>query len=39
MATKLFYIKLKKLIISSDSIAMFEFEILKNAPVDLSQTI
>jgi hypothetical protein len=39
MGTKLFYVKLNKLIISSDSIAMFEFEILKNAPVDLSQII
>jgi len=39
MKTKLFYIKLSKLIISSGSVAMFEFETLKNAPVDLSQDI
>ena len=39
MGTKLLYIKLNKLIISSDSIAMFEFETLKNAPIDLSQII
>lgn len=39
MKTKLFYIKLKKLIISSGNIAMFEFEALENAPVDLSQPI
>lgn len=34
MKTKLFYIKLSKLIISSGNIAMFEFETLKNPPVD-----
>ncbi len=39
MKTKLFYIKLNKLIISSGNIAMFEFETLKNAPVDLFETI
>lgn len=39
MKTKLFYIKLSKLIISSGNIAMFEFETLENAPVDLSQPI
>lgn len=39
MKTKLFHIKLKKLIISSGNIAMFEFEALENAPVDLSQEI
>lgn len=39
MKTKLFYLKLKKLIISSGNIAMFEFEALENAPVDLSQEI
>lgn len=39
MKTKLFYIKLSKLIISSGNIAMFEFEVLKEAPIDLSQTI
>jgi len=36
MKTKLFYIKLTKLIISSGNIAMFEFDTLENAPVDLS---
>jgi hypothetical protein len=36
MKTKLFYIKLTKLIISSGNIAMFEFEALDKAPVDLS---
>ena len=39
MKTKLFYIKLSKLIISSGNVAMFEFDVLKNAPVDLSHTI
>ncbi len=39
MKTKLFYIKLNKLVLSSGNIAMFEFEVLKNAPVDLSQVI
>lgn len=39
MKTKLFYIKLSKLIISSGNVAMFEFEILKDAPVDLSTSI
>jgi len=39
MKTKLFYIKLSKLIISTGNIAMFEFEMLENAPVDLSQKI
>ena len=39
MKTKLFYIKLTKLIISSGNIAMFEFETLKEAPIDLSQEI
>ena len=36
MKTRLFYVKLTKLIISSGNIAMFEFETLENAPVDLS---
>lgn len=39
MKTKLFYVKLSKLIISSGNVAMFEFDVLENAPVDLSQTI
>jgi len=39
MKTKLFYIKLSKLIISSGNIAMFEFETLTNPPVDLSQPL
>ena len=39
MKTKLFYIKLSKLIISSGNVSMFEFELLKEAPVDLSQKI
>lgn len=39
MKTKLFYIKLSKLIISSGNVAMFEFETLKNPPVDLSQLL
>ena len=39
MKTKLFYIKLTKLIISTGNIAMFEFEALDNAPIDLSQEI
>ena len=39
MKTKLFYIKLSKLIISTGNITMFEFEALDNAPVDLSQEI
>lgn len=37
MKTKLFYIKLSRLIISTGNIAMFEFESQDNAPVDLSQ--
>ena len=37
--TKLFYVKLSKLIISSGNVAMFEFDVLENAPVDLSQVI
>jgi hypothetical protein len=36
MKTKLFYVRLTKLIISSGNIAMFEFEALESAPVDLS---
>lgn len=39
MKTKLFYIKLSKLIISSGNVAMFEFEILNEAPIDLSNSI
>ena len=39
MKTKLFYVKLTKLIISSRNVAMFEFETLEEAPVDLSQEI
>ena len=39
MKTKLLYIKLNKLIISTGNIAMFEFEALENAPIDLSQEI
>ncbi len=39
MKTKIFYIKLSKLIISSGNVAMFEFEILKNPPVDFSKSI
>lgn len=39
MKTKLFYIKLTKLILSSRNVAMFEFEALKDAPIDLSQKI
>lgn len=39
MKTKLFYLKLSKLIISSGNIAMFEFETLENAPIDLSQDV
>ncbi len=39
MKTKLFYIKLSKLIISSGNVSMFEFETLKNPPVDLSQPL
>lgn len=39
MKTKIFYIKLRKLIISSGNIAMFEFEALETAPIDLSQQI
>ena len=39
MKTKLFYIKLSKLIISTGNIAMFEFETLENAPVDLHQEL
>lgn len=39
MKTKLFYVKLSKLIISSRNVAMFEFETLKEAPIDLSQEI
>ena len=36
MKTKLFHIKLNKLIISSGNIAMFEFETLENAPIDIN---
>lgn len=39
MKTKLFYIKLKKLIISSGNVSMFEFDVLDAAPVDVSQPI
>lgn len=39
MKTKLFYIKLSKLVISTRNVAMFEFETLKTPPVDLSQPI
>ena len=39
MKTKLFYIKLSKLIISTGNVAMFEFDILDATPVDLSKTI
>ena len=39
MKTKLFYIKLNKLVISSGNVAMFEFDVLDNAPIDLSQPI
>jgi hypothetical protein len=37
MKTKLFYIKLSHLIISSSNVAMFEFDILERPPVDLNQ--
>lgn len=39
MKTKLFYIKLSKVIISSGNITLFEFDVLDNAPVDISQAI
>lgn len=39
MKTKLFYIKLNHLVISSSNIAMFEFEVLENAPVDVSKPL
>ena len=39
MKTKLFYIKLSKLIISTGNVAMFEFDILDAAPVDVSKAI
>ena len=39
MKTKLFYIKLSKLIISTGKVAMFEFETLKTPPVDINQKI
>jgi len=39
MKTKLFYIKLSKLIISTGNIAMFEFETLEKPPVDISEVI
>jgi len=39
MKTKLFHIKLSKLIISTGNIAMFEFEILEKLPIDISQVI
>ena len=39
MKTKIFFIKLSKLIISTGNVAMFEFETLKQAPVDLSEDI
>lgn len=37
--TKLFYVKLTKLLISSGNISMFEFDVLDNAPVDISREI
>ena len=39
MKTKLFHIKLTKLIISTGNIAMFEFETLEKPPIDISQVI
>ncbi len=39
MKTRLFYIRLSKQILSSSSVTMFEFEVLENAPVDLSAEI
>jgi len=39
MKTKLFYVRLSRLIISSGNVAVFEFEVLKHAPVDASQPI
>ena len=39
MKTKLFYIKLNRLIISSGNVAMFEFDVMQHPPVDLSQDI
>ena len=39
MKEKLYFIKLTKLILSSANVAVFEFEILKHAPVDLTQDI
>ena len=39
MKTKLFHIKLSKLIISTGNIAMFEFETLEKPPIDISQII
>lgn len=39
MKTKLFYIKLNHLVISSSNVAMFEFEVLENAPVDVSKPL
>ncbi len=36
MKTRLFYIRLNKLIMSSSSVAMFEFDVLDKPPVDLS---
>ncbi|MFK5914309.1 MAG: hypothetical protein QM484_08025 [Woeseiaceae bacterium] len=39
MKTKLFYIKLKSRLLSSCSISVYEFDILENAPIDLSQKI
>lgn len=39
MKTKLFYIKLSRLVLSTGNVAMFEFDVLDNPPVDLSQPI
>ena len=39
MKTKLFYIKLNRLVLSSGNVSMFEFDVLDNAPVDLSKPI
>lgn len=39
MKTKLFYIKLTHLIISSGNVAMFEFDVLDKPPVDISQPL
>lgn len=39
MKTKLFYVKLSRLVLSTGNVAMFEFDVLDNAPVDLSQPI